>query len=478
MNSQTTEPVIFNPRHSHARGASARPHGAGWKGVAVLFAKIYGVLILVMVGLFYVQGEVSTYIRSQTQQPVNVRLRFEGTFRLIEKELLSVPESDWPQKFREIQGLFPVPIQLRRWDAIRTELQVGPKEEREFRSQSVSSADRSPGGFFLFRKIGESDHGVVMEFVGPRDTRALTLTLNWIIQLTTFAILLVFWVRPFWRSMMVLHQAAERIGQGVFDQPVRLSRHSSLWRLGEAFNTMSGQIGRLLASQRELTSAVSHELRNPIMRLQYRYELTRNARDLADQDRNLDCMHQDLLELERLSEEILMYARLDREAPDIQLEFVEAGPWLTERIAESRELAQVFGRDIAVEGSAESVTLRMAPRYMTRAVMNLVSNALRHARTKVRITVVRDGECSLVSVDDDGAGLPPEEWERVFEPFVRLDASRDRKTGGHGIGLAIVRRIARWHGGDASVSQSAWGGASFQVRWRDDDASRHATTRS
>ncbi|MCH1994655.1 ATP-binding protein, partial [Achromobacter xylosoxidans] len=108
------------------------------------------------------------------------------------------------------------------------------------------------------------------------------------------------------------------------------------------------------------------------------------------------------------------------------------------------------------------------PRNMTRALSNLVQNAVRYARERVEVALLPtcDGGFELI-VDDDGPGIPPTDRERVFEPFIRLDESRDRGTGGAGLGLAIVQRVAASHGGSIRVCDSPLGGARFVLRWPD-----------
>ena len=109
----------------------------------------------------------------------------------------------------------------------------------------------------------------------------------------------------------------------------------------------------------------------------------------------------------------------------------------------------------------------MDSRLMELAASNLLSNAERHAASTFRLRFRRQGDGFEMSVDDDGKGVPETSRDTVFKAFTRLDDSRSRETGGYGLGLAIVARIAALHGGDASVSGSAdLGGASFAVRWQ------------
>ncbi len=105
------------------------------------------------------------------------------------------------------------------------------------------------------------------------------------------------------------------------------------------------------------------------------------------------------------------------------------------------------------------------PHYLRRALSNLLTNAMRHAETRVQVSFVIEGDRARLLVDDDGPGVPEEAWERVFTPFLRLDDSRTRASGGHGLGLSIVRRIIYWHGGRAGVGTSELGGARFSLTW-------------
>ena len=108
---------------------------------------------------------------------------------------------------------------------------------------------------------------------------------------------------------------------------------------------------------------------------------------------------------------------------------------------------------------------RFDPQLMARALGNLLQNAKRYARSEIKITFSRDNGCYQLKVDDDGSGIPKDERERIFDAFKRLDASRDRGTGGYGLGLSIVQRITYWHGGEVSVADSPTGGASLIMRW-------------
>jgi signal transduction histidine kinase len=228
---------------------------------------------------------------------------------------------------------------------------------------------------------------------------------------------------------------------------------------------MTGRIHLLLQSHKALTSAVSHELRTPLSRLRFSHSLAREEPDGAARDRYLALMEKDIAELDELTSELLDYAKLERGTPDIRLQAVPAGPWLEDLLADARHSAEVEKQPAAIHADVGLETLRCEPRYMARAVVNLLRNALCHAHARIDVSVGSEGARTVIHVDDDGAGIPPGERHRVFEPFARLDASRARASGGFGLGLAIVRQVARWHGGEAFVTDSPLGGARVTIAW-------------
>jgi two-component system sensor histidine kinase RstB len=109
-------------------------------------------------------------------------------------------------------------------------------------------------------------------------------------------------------------------------------------------------------------------------------------------------------------------------------------------------------------------------RLLPYAVRNGLRNAARHAHGRIALSAWREDADVLVAVDDDGEGIPPPQREAVFQPFRRLDRSRDRASGGFGLGLAIVARVMQQHGGQASVGDSPLGGARLLLRWPAGDA--------
>ncbi|WP_212627319.1 ATP-binding protein [Pseudomonas sp. PP3] len=277
-------------------------------------------------------------------------------------------------------------------------------------------------------------------------------------------IVLFFWVRPHWRDLEKLRLAAERFGDNDLSARIQLSKRSNIRDLAEHFNLMAARIEGLIANQRELTNAVSHELRTPIARLSFELDQLKQQSDPSQSRELIADMYADLGELEEMVSELLTYASLERGATVISRENIQALSWLDSVVGSVALEAEAAGVQLSIV-ECQVNEVRIEPRFMARAVINLLRNAIRYAEERVDVSLVRNGDHYEVRVNDDGPGVPLEGREKIFEPFSRLDASRDRRTGGFGLGLALVRRVSQSHGGQVEVADSPWGGASFRMTW-------------
>lgn len=279
----------------------------------------------------------------------------------------------------------------------------------------------------------------------------------------SLALVLYFWVRPHWRDLELIRLAAQRFGNNDLGSRIRLSRRSNVRDLAQHFNQMASRIEGLIANQRELTNAVSHELRTPIARLSF--ELDQLKQSDPQQNRELIAdMYADLGELEEMVSELLTYASLEHGATVINRETIQARNWLDSVVGSVALEAEAAGGQMAIR-ACEVEYISIEPRFMARAVINLLRNAIRYAERRVEVSLVQVGQGYEVQVNDDGPGVPVAGRAKIFEPFSRLDASRDRRTGGFGLGLALVRRVSQSHGGQVEVTDSQWGGASFRMTW-------------
>jgi two-component system sensor histidine kinase RstB len=265
------------------------------------------------------------------------------------------------------------------------------------------------------------------------------------------------------RRLAGLTKTVLKLQSGDLGARVALDGEDEISRLGDTVNHMAGHIQRLLDVQRELTQAVSHELRTPLARLRFGMEMLAETEDIDDRYQQLDQLDEDVNQLNTLIDEILTYASLEQGTPQLDFEAVDIDALLVRIERETKALNKPA--TLRIEADA-GLAVDAVPRYLHRVMQNLVGNALRYANKEVLLRFeVRQGTAFL-TVEDDGPGIPESDWKRVFDPFTRLDDSRTRSTGGYGLGLSIVSRIAYWFGGTIRVGRSVpLGGASFIMRW-------------
>ncbi|MBH3425215.1 ATP-binding protein [Pseudomonas gessardii] len=318
------------------------------------------------------------------------------------------------------------------------------------------------GDFMEF--ITEIDGGAqLLQVKLPEEPRWLYLWAYILLGLC-LAIVLYFWVRPHWRDLEHIRLAAQRFGDNDLGSRILLPRRSSVRELAGHFNQMAERIEHLIANQRELTNAVSHELRTPIARLSFELDQLKQEADPRQSRALIGDMYADLGELEEMVSELLTYASLERGATQVTRESIEAQSWLDSVIGSVALEAEAEGVQLSLR-TCEVDFIQIEPRFMARAVINLLRNAIRYAEQRVEVSLVKFGSGYEVRVCDDGPSVPEEGREKIFQPFMRLDASRDRRTGGFGLGLALVQRVSQWHGGQVQVLDSQWGGASFRMTW-------------
>ena len=245
-------------------------------------------------------------------------------------------------------------------------------------------------------------------------------------------------VRRLTRRLERLQQGVVSLGQGDLATRVPVEGKDEVARLAASFNDSAARIEELVGAHRLLLANASHELRTPLARVRIGLELLARQDDPARRVAAVGEIAADIAELDQLIDEILLTSRLDA-VP--QLERREPIDLLALAAEEAARLpgCQVEGAATTVEGD---------PTLLRRALRNLLDNALRHGRPPVTITVAISGNQAMVSVADCGPGIPPDAVSRIFEPFFRIPG----RGAGSGLGLALVRRIARLHGGDASLA--------------------------
>jgi two-component system sensor histidine kinase RstB len=273
-----------------------------------------------------------------------------------------------------------------------------------------------------------------------------------------------FIVRPLVKKLRVQEAILAEIADGNLSARVDIKGKDALGRLSQRLNSMADRIQELLGSQRQIIQAVSHEMRTPTSRIGFALEMLAESKTEEDRQRRIASLNEDLADMDALLEELLTFLRFEDGAQALDLESLN----LLAMVSETERRVQRFRPElnITTQTLPEGMATLEAPvsrKYFPRVLENLLMNAMRHAKSHISVQVIPGDSLVEIHIDDDGFGVPDDQTARIFEPFVRLDPSRDRQTGGTGLGLAITKRIIDQHQGTITVSKSPLQGARFTI---------------
>lgn len=288
---------------------------------------------------------------------------------------------------------------------------------------------------------------------------SITLISMFLISLGVYALIF-----PLERKLQLIQSGITKVREGKLNTKVKVVGEDEIAHLAATFNSMTEHIRRLIESQRELTRAVSHELRTPVARIRFAVDMLADTDDYDDRMSQRDYIDQDIESLNGLIDEILTYAKLEEGSPKMDWEDVDLQELVSQIVRETNALGKPV--TVKVGNIQKGVFAQADRRYLHRVLQNLAGNATRYAESTIIISAGLEKNEAFISVEDDGQGIPEKDREKVFIPFARLDDSRTRASGGYGLGLSIVSRIAFWFNGRMSVDESpTLGGARFIMTW-------------
>lgn len=418
-----------------------------------LFIQFYLLLMLcfgigaLLVGLVYREVADTTGTRLLTDL-------LRTTLALIETELRTVPQPQWPQALAELDHDLGFPLAL-------TQLETLPIDAEAMRALKSGEIIMQEDETTYLQRLDRTPYVLV---AGPMPYLVFLQELHWVdlallgLIGALLALPVFLWMRPHWRELQQLERSARALADGQFDVRVTLPQNSGLQPLAQGFNHMADSVQLLLDSKQTLLHAVAHELRTPLARLRYRLAL-RDDDNAAVTDAGVE---RDLGDIGALIDELLLHAQLARPDLALQQQTFAAQPWLAAHLHEAPALQQHASWGELEVGAAQ---LSADPALLGRALDNLLNNAARYARQHIRLSFAVVDGWQYLRVADDGPGIPPEQRVRVLEPFVQLEGGAARSKGQLGLGLAIVNQIMQAHGGRVSIEDSPWQGAQVSLCW-------------
>ncbi len=306
----------------------------------------------------------------------------------------------------------------------------------KFRNLDLQLSVRTSGGLWLNVKTEVGSH---------RPAWAIQSLLALLVTGLAIIGVVILVVRRITRPMRNLTKAAEGLGRGEKIEDIDAEGPEDMRRTIAAFNQMRRRLERYIKDRTNMLAAVSHDLKTPITSLRIRAEFI--------EDRELQVkIIQTLDEMQAITESTLSFAR--EEAEREQSRPTDVGALLESLCADFSDRGQQ-----AEFSPSERIVLSCRPTGLKRALNNIMENAIAYGeRARLNLAFDASANIATITIDDDGPGIPESDLERVFEPFVRIETSRNRETGGTGLGLAIARTIIRGHGGEIALSNLEDGG--------------------
>jgi two-component system OmpR family sensor kinase len=371
--------------------------------------------------------------------------------------LRSLPTAEWKDAVARAAADAGVGLEL-----YKTEDIAGPETLAKLRAGRIAYLRAARGESWALREI-DADTVLALEVFAPDPQRG---PLEWALDSFFYAaigLVIMIWIWPLTRDLRILEAAAARFGDKnwLFDAPIK--PRSQIYPLAETFRKMAARIDGLIASHKDMSNAVSHEIKTPLSRMQFEIELAQRSSSPADVESALSNIKSDIAEINGLVTATLSYAILERADLVLKVgvhDFTTLIPAIAEYVR--RDVRPDIDMHTAIDASGARV---VCDGHLFETVLkNLLYNAARFADRQVRVSFASDGGMNRLLVDDDGPGIPEKDRERVFDSFVQLDAAQGRKRG-FGLGLAIVRRAIEWHAGKVSVADSPLGGARIAAVW-------------
>lgn len=424
-----------------------------------LFVRLYlALVILIFIMQFTIYPIVGQLIKSEVEKAVADLSK--GGFYLMAKEFEGLDAKGVQARLDQLQEKFGYPLALGRLDEIEL-----AKEYRQAVQRGEVVYSKHEGCHYLRLPMSN-----MVLITGPYVIDDVTVKARLLFMgLMIFVLTLPAGV---WAVFMQKHlkraeDVAEEFVSGNHSVRLKLPRFLPLQRLGSVFNHMAEGTQKLIQSQKELVNSVAHEIRTPLARVKFSLKMLESGGLESSEEKKeyIDEIHTDVEEINSLVDEMLTYARFERQREIEEVLFEhDMISWIQDLVDSEQTITS---KKILLDHTRANRPLmnRFEPFYMARALRNLIRNAARYADRKIVVTISTQWNQCFIQVDDDGPGILESDYENIFKPFTRLDLSRNKAFGesGYGLGLAIAHQIVIWHKGDITVDRSPFDGTRFTI---------------
>jgi len=289
----------------------------------------------------------------------------------------------------------------------------------------------------------------VIEFLVPKEMVSASSVRLFVLWTTLPSILLIIIALIFLKNqtkpLVRLAKAAERFGKGDYVNNFRSSGSLEIRKASFEFDRMAKRINRHLNQRAEMLSGISHDLRTPLTRLKLQLAML-NQKDLSKE------MSKDIDEMEKMLNDYLQFAKNQAQENTSKIDLILL----------FNSIKNQFASEKLTIYSKEKIELEVRPSALKRSFVNIIQNGLTYGNNVI-VNIQKGNNRALITIEDDGPGIPEDQYKNVFKPFFRLDKSRSPNQSGVGLGLAIVEDIINAHGGAIQLGKSKDGGLQVRV---------------
>ena len=416
-----------------------------------------GLYLLIVLTLAAVSWGQDKLLQTYGTQDVSDDRVLAAALSAVEGQLQRAPASEWRHLVDGISAKAGGGFEL----FAATDI-AGRETLDRLKLGKVAYMQGAPGEAWALKQLN-NDYVLAFKSAAPAAQRG---PLEWLITLFFYAVMalvIMIWLWPLTSDLRALEKAAACFGNKNWVFNAHIKPRSQIYALAETFRKMALRIDALIASHKDMSNAVSHEIKTPLSRMQFEIELAQQAQSVADVKTSLSNIKTDIVAINELVSATLNYAILERASMSLNIgthNFTTLVPAIVEYVR--NDARPDIPMSVEVHGDTDHVVCDL--HLIETVLRNLLYNAARYAKSEVHVTfTVHDGVNQLL-VDDDGPGIPAKDRQRVFDSFVQLEPIGGKKTG-FGLGLAIVRRAIEWHGGEVMIVQSPLGGARMSAVW-------------
>lgn len=319
-----------------------------------------------------------------------------------------------------------------------------------------------PGGLVLEDDLGfyllKSSPAFIDSHLELRLTKQISTStkLDLFLTLSFYAgvcLLMWIWLSPLTKRLSILNDASQKFASGDLSARIKISKFTYIYDVEAAFNRMAAQIQKLIEENKLLASSMSHDIRTPVACLRFGLDAALDTQDNTKKDRYLERMETDLDQMECMLNSYLEFATLEKNSYQISVSPVDLKPYLNNLVQQIKPKLDNKGLKANVE--CGDIELNADLHWLARAIINLLSNACDFATSNIALNATANDTRLILTIEDDGPGIAPENWHSVFTPFFKEQSHRNRSTKSYGLGLAIAAKVADWHFGTIKVDKSA-----------------------